>query len=47
MNPLPRNSPPSAHLDAVADQLWQWFRVLLCVGAVPVMLVWLYSCFYL
>jgi hypothetical protein len=43
MNPIPRNSPPSAHMRA----LWLWFRLGLCVVAVPVGLVWLYACAYL
>jgi hypothetical protein len=47
MNPLPRNPPPSAHMAAVLAQLWLWFRLGLCIVAVPCSLVFLYSCFYL
>ena len=45
--PIRRGSPPAAYRSAVLAQLWLWFRLGLCIVAVPVGLVFLYACAYL
>lgn len=45
MNAVPKHA--SAHRSPILAQLWTWFRLGLCLLAVPVAFVYLYSCFYL
>jgi hypothetical protein len=36
-----------AHQQAMLASAWNWFRIGLCVVAIPVSLFWLYTCAYL
>lgn len=35
------------HRQAVTARRWFWFRIVLCILALPVCALWLYACAYL